>query len=154
MAGAMRPPQNRGVVMGQGGMVASAHPLVTAGGLQVLREGGNAADAAVAMAALNGVCLPSTNGIGGDMFCLYFDATSQTLTGFNGNGAAGAGAHVAELQRRGHRQMPARGPLTVTVPGAVDGFCSVRDTFGTMPLTRLFADAIRYAEEGLSLIHI
>src|SRR5262249_7795066 len=145
--GAMRQ-QNRGVVMARGGMVASAHPLVSAAGLRVLQEGGTAADAAVAMAALNAVVLPSTNGIGGDMFCLYYDAASRSTTGFNGNGAAGSGAHLAALHQRGHRHMPPRGPLTVTVPGAVDGFCTVRDRFGTMPLTRLFAPAIQYAEEG------
>ena len=144
----MQLPQHRGVVMARGGTVATAHPLASAAGLQILREGGNAADAALAAAAVTGVTISGTNGLGGDMFCLYYDARTRSLTGFNGSGAAGAGATVAELRRRGHRHIPARGPLTVTVPGAVHGYCELHERFGTMPLTRLFADAIRYAEQG------
>ncbi len=144
----VRMPQHRGVVMGRGGMVATAHPLASAAGLQILREGGSAADAVLAAAAVTGVTICGTNNLGGDMFCLYYEAASRTLTGFNGSGGAGAGATIDEMRRRGHRHMPARGPLTVTVPGAVHGYCELHERFGTMPLTRLFADAIRYAEQG------
>jgi gamma-glutamyltranspeptidase/glutathione hydrolase len=144
----MRLPQHRGVVMGRGGMVATAHPLASAAGLQVLREGGTAADAAIAAAAVTGVTVCGTNSLGGDMFCIYYDAATRSLTAFNGSGGAGAGATIDELRRRGHRHVPARGPLTVTVPGAVHGYCELHRRFGTMPLPRLLADAIRYAEEG------
>lgn len=144
----VRLPQHRGVVMGRNGMIATAHPLASAAGAQVLREGGTAADAAIAAATTLGVTLCGTNGIGGDMFCLYYDARSRTLTGLNGNGAAGAGATIDEMRRRGHAHMPANGPLTCTVPGAVHGYVELHQRFGTMPLTRLFADAIRHAEEG------
>lgn len=140
--------QHRGMVIGRGGVVATAHPLASAAGLRILREGGTAADAALAAAAVTGVTVCGTNGLGGDMFCLYYDAKTRRLTGFNGSGAAGSGATVAEMRRRGHQAMPARGPLTVPVPGAVDAYCTLHERFGTMPLTRLWADAIRYAEEG------
>lgn len=140
--------QHRGIVMGHGGMVASAHPLASSAGLQILREGGNAADAVLAAAGVTGVAVCGTNGLGGDMFCLYYDATTRRLTGFNGSGAAPAAATIAEMRRRGLSHMPARGPLTVTVPGAVDGYFALHDRFATMPMTRLWADAIRHAETG------
>lgn len=140
--------QHRGVVIGRGGMVASAHPLASAAGVQMLREGGNAADAALAAAAVTGVTLCGSNGLGGDMFCLYYDAATRTVTGFNGSGAAGAGATLAEFRRRGHQYVPMRGPLSVTVPGAVHAYTELHARFGTTPLTRLFADAIGYAEQG------
>jgi gamma-glutamyltranspeptidase/glutathione hydrolase len=134
--------------MARGGMVASAHPLATAAGLHILRAGGNAADAAIATAAVCGIALAGSNGIGGDMFCLYYDAGSRRITGFNGSGAAGAGATIEELRRRGHQHMPHRGPETVTVPGAVHGYFELHSRFGSLPWGRLFEDAIRYAEQG------
>jgi gamma-glutamyltranspeptidase/glutathione hydrolase len=143
-----RYPQHRGVVMARGGMIASAHPLVTATGLRALRAGGTAADAAIAAAAVCGVTLCGSNSIGGDMFCLYYDASTRRITGFNGNGAAGSGGTVAELRRRGLRVMPQRGPETVTVPGAVHGYWEVHSRFGVLPWAGLFEDAIRYAEQG------
>jgi gamma-glutamyltranspeptidase/glutathione hydrolase len=146
--GMVRLPQHRGVVMARRGMIATAHPLASAAGFQVLLEGGNAADAALAAAAVCGVTICGTNSIGGDMFCIYYDAASRTFTGFNGSGAAGAGATIAAMRRRGLTHMPVRGPLTITVPGAVHGYTELHARFGTMPLTRLFADAIRHAEEG------
>lgn len=141
-------PQHRGVVMARGGMIASAHPLVTATGLRILRAGGTAADAAIAAAAACGVTLCGSNGIGGDMFCLYYEASTRRITGFNGNGAAGSGATIEELRRRGRRHMPPRGPETVTVPGMVHGYWEVHARFGALPWASLFEDAIRYAEQG------
>ena len=141
-------PQYRGVVMARGGMVASSHPLASAAGLHILRSGGNAADAAVATAAACGVVLSGQCGLGGDMFCLYYDVATRTLTGFNGSGVAGSGATIDELRRRGHDYVPARGPLSVTVPGAVHGYYELHSRFGSLPWARLFDDAIRYAEQG------
>lgn len=146
--GQKRFPQHRGVVMARGGMIATAHPLASAAGLQILREGGNAADAAVAAAAVCGVTLSGSNGIGGDMFCLYYEARSRRLTGFNGNGAAGSRGQLEDLRRRGLRHMPQRGPLTCTVPGAVHGYATLHAQFGSLPWRRLFDDAIRHAEQG------
>jgi gamma-glutamyltranspeptidase / glutathione hydrolase len=148
MSGTWERGQHRGLAIAERGMVATAHPLASAAALQILREGGNAADAILAAAAVLGVTLGSTNSLGGDMFCLYYDASSRRVTGFNGNGPAGSGATLEAMRSRGLRHMPARGPLTVTVPGAVDGYCELHKRFGTMPLTRLFADAIHYAEDG------
>jgi gamma-glutamyltranspeptidase/glutathione hydrolase len=140
--------QQRGIPIAQRGMVATASPLASASGLQILREGGNAADAAVAAAATLGVTLGNTNSMGGDMFCLYYDAKTRSVTGFNGNGAAGSLATLEHLHSLGLKHMPERGPLTVTVPGAVDGYCELSRRFGSMPLNRLLADAIHYAGEG------
>jgi len=140
--------QQRGVPIARRGMVATAHPLASASGLDVLLEGGNAADAILASAAVLGVTLGSTNSLGGDMFCLYYDAKTRSVTGFNGNGAAGSKATIESLRARGLKHLPPRGPLTVTVPGAVDGYCELNRRFGTMPISRLFADAIHYAEDG------
>jgi gamma-glutamyltranspeptidase/glutathione hydrolase len=144
----VRLPQYRGVVMGRGGMVASANPLASAAGLQVLREGGAAADAVIAAALVTGVTICGTNGIGGDMFCLYYDAASRTVTGFNGSGAAGQRATIDEMRKRGVSILPFRGPLTCTVPGAVHGYAELHARFGTVPWSRLFDDAIRHAGEG------
>lgn len=140
--------QQRGVPVARRGMVATANPLASASGLQILREGGNAADAILASASVLGVTLGSTNSLGGDMFCLYYDAETRAITGFNGNGPAGSRATLEAMKARGLRYMPARGPLTVTVPGVVDAYCELNRRFGTMPVGRLFADAIHYAEQG------
>jgi gamma-glutamyltranspeptidase/glutathione hydrolase len=129
-------------------MVASANPLATAAGVQVLREGGTAADAVIAAALVTGVTICGTNGLGGDMFCLYYDAASRTMTGFNGSGAAGQRATIDEMQKRGVSILPFRGPLTCTVPGAVHGYAELHARFGVMPWSRLFDEAIRYAEQG------
>jgi gamma-glutamyltranspeptidase / glutathione hydrolase len=146
-----RQSQHRGLVIDRRGMVATAQPLASAAGMNVLREGGNAADAILAAAATLGVTLGSTNSLGGDMFCLYYDAKTRAVTGFNGNGAAGSGATLEAMRAQGLKYMPARGPLTVTVPGAVDGYCELHKRFGTMPLSRLFADAIEYADNGFPI---
>jgi gamma-glutamyltranspeptidase/glutathione hydrolase len=143
--------QHRGLVIARRGMVATAQPLASAAGLQILREGGNAADAILASAATLGVTLGSTNSLGGDMFCLYYDAKTRSVTGFNGNGSAGSGATLEAMRALGLQHLPARGPLTVTVPGAVDGYCELNKRFGTMPLTKVFADAIGYAENGFPI---
>jgi gamma-glutamyltranspeptidase / glutathione hydrolase len=146
-----RQSQHRGLVIARRGMVATAQPLASAAGMNILREGGNAADAILASAATLGVTLGSTNSLGGDMFCLYYDAKTRTVTGFNGNGAAGSGATLEAMRALGLKHMPARGPLTVTVPGAVDGYCELHKRFGTLPLSRLFADAIEYADNGFPI---
>lgn len=141
-------PQHRGLALARGGMIASAHPLVSSSGLQILRAGGNAADAAIAAAAVCGVTLSGMCGLGGDMFCLYYDAASRSVIGFNGNGAAGSGASVEAVRRQGHRFVPQRGPLAVTVPGAVHGYYELHRRFGSLPWSHLFDEAIRYADEG------
>ena len=140
--------QHRGLVLARGGMVASAHPLASATGLRVLREGGNAADAAIATAAVCAVTLAGRCGLGGDMFCLYYDAATRRVTGFNGSGAAPGGASIAAMKERDLEHMPETGALSVTVPGAVHGYSELHRRFGSRPWQSLFEDAIHYAEEG------
>ena len=114
----------------------------------MLQEGGNALDASVAMNAMLAVVYPHMCGVGGDLFLLYFEAASGQVFALNASGRAPAAATPAEFSRRGLRSIPARGPLSATVPGAVDGWQRAVDRFGSMPLSRLLAPAIETATDG------
>ncbi len=132
-------------------MVATSQPMATAVGLEILRKGGNAMDAAVAASATLCATEPQSTGIGGDCFLLYHDAASAKLYGLNGSGRAPAKATPDELRRRGHHTMPEYGILSVTVPGAVDAWQAALERFGTMSLDEILQPAIRYAEEGCAV---
>jgi gamma-glutamyltranspeptidase/glutathione hydrolase len=138
----------RSPVMGRGGMVASSQPLATAAGLEILAQGGNAADAAVATAAALNVTEPTSTGIGGDMFALYFEAASSQVTALNGSGRAPAGLSLARLRAEGLEEMHPAHPYTVTVPGACAGWCDLLERHGTRSLEQVLEPAIRLAEEG------
>ncbi|BDG61647.1 gamma-glutamyltransferase [Caldinitratiruptor microaerophilus] len=138
----------RSPVLAQGGMVASSHPLATLAGVEVLAAGGNAADAAVAAAAVTWVTLPMMCGPGGDAFILVYEARSGKLTGIGGSGIVGAMATREYFVERGYRTMPLDGAPAVSVPGAVDALEQLSRRFGTKGWDELFAAAIRYAEEG------
>jgi gamma-glutamyltranspeptidase / glutathione hydrolase len=135
--------------MGREGMVASPHYLATASGLNVLRQGGNAVDAAIAVNAVLAVVTPYQCGLGGDLFALVYQSNGGTITGINASGRAPAAANLATMQEmvRSDR-MPERGPLTITVPGCLDAWGKLHERFGTLPFHRLLADAIGYAERG------
>jgi gamma-glutamyltranspeptidase/glutathione hydrolase len=141
-------PSRRSPVMGRGGMVASSQPMATAAGLETLSKGGNAADAAVATAAALNVTEPTSTGIGGDMFALYFDGTTRQVTAINGSGRAPASLTLELLQKNGLSELPSYHPFTVTVPGACAGWCDLIERHGSLDLTTIFAPAIRLAEEG------
>ena len=138
----------RAVVRARNGMVASAHPLATGAGLDVLRRGGNAMDAAIAAALTTAVVLPAMCGLGADAFFIYYDAKSGTTTALNGSGIAPAAARLEYFRERGYEKMPFYGPLSVSVPGAVDAYFTAIERFGTMSPQDLFASAIRYADQG------
>ena len=144
----------RSMVLGCNGMVCTSQPLASFAGAQLLRAGATAVDAAVAAAAVLGVVEPFMTGIGGDCFMLIWRADEQRLYGFNGSGRAPRAATQAALVERGHRHMPMFGMLAVTVPGAVDAWCSALERFGSRPLTDVLAPAIGYAEEGFALSEI
>lgn len=144
----------RSPVLARNGMVATSQPLASAAGLRVLREGGNAVDAAVAAAAVLNVVEPMMCGIGGDLFALYYEAATGALHGLNATGRAGSRASADELRGRGLERMPGSGPLVVTVPGALDGWEELVSRFGTRPLGDLLAPAIAYAEEGFPVSEI
>lgn len=143
----------RAVAMGRNGMVATAHPLATAAGLDVLRRGGNAMDAAVAAALVTGVVIPAMGGLGGDAFFIHYSAESGEVTAVNGSGIAPHAASREFFLERGYQKMPFFGPLSVAVPGAVHAYCTGIERFGTMSRADLFAYAIHYAEAGFPMTH-
>lgn len=144
----------RSPVLARNGMIATSQPLASAAGLQVLRDGGNAVDAALAAAAVLNVVEPMMCGIGGDLFALYWEAETGTLHGLNATGRAGSKASAEAVRARGLDRMPGSGPLVVTVPGALDGWDELATRFGTRPLGELLAPAIAYAEEGFPVSEI
>lgn len=131
------------------GMVATAHYLATQAGLQILQQGGNAIDAAIAANAAMTVVYPSTCSAGGDIFMLIWAAKTQQLHALNGSGRAPGGLTPALLASKGLYHMPARGPLSINVPGAVDGWFEAMARFGTLPMHTILAPAIALAEDGV-----
>ena len=144
----------RSPVLATQGIVATSQPLAAAAGLRVLQEGGNAIDAAVATAAVLNVVEPMMCGIGGDLFALVYHAESEKLYGLNATGHAGSRSSAAKLREQGLTHMPGSGIISVTVPGALDGWEQLRSRFGTRPLAELLEPAIRYAEEGFPVSQI
>lgn len=138
----------RSMVAAARGMVAAENPLAAEAGLHILRQGGNAADAAIAAAAVMNVTAPASTGIGGDCFALYYDAKTKTITALNGSGRAPAALDAADLRAQGLRDIPERSADAVTVPGAAMGWGDLLAKHGTMTLKEVLADAIYYAETG------
>jgi gamma-glutamyltranspeptidase/glutathione hydrolase len=132
-------------------MVCSAHPRAALVGASVLDQGGNAFDAAIAVAAAEGVLLPMMCGLGGDAFVVLYDARQQELLGLNGSGVAAAGATRDYYVSRGHRLMPLEGVHSVGIPGAVAVYETIWKRWGTIPWAELWAPAIRLAEEGVAI---
>ena len=146
----------RSMVITKYGIVATSHTLASAAGAQVLARGGSAADAAIAANAVLGVTEPMMNGIGGDLFALYWDAKSGTLYGLNSSGWAPQGLTIAHIKARDATKMPYLGIDSVTVPGAVAGWDQLRRRFGRLPWKEIFQPAIFYARQGYpvpELIH-
>jgi gamma-glutamyltranspeptidase / glutathione hydrolase len=140
--------------MARRGMIATSQPLASAAGLDVLRHGGNAVDAAVTAAAVLAVVEPAMTGVGGDLFALVFDARARRLDGLNASGRTGRGARPEKLLADGHRCVPMRGALSVTVPGAVKGWAELLARHGTITLARALQPAIEYAREGFPVCEI
>src|SRR5438876_9756719 len=136
------------------GIVATSHVLASQAGAQVLARGGSAIDAAIAANAVLGVTEPMMNGIGGDLFLLYWDAKSGKLYGLNASGWAPRKLTIDFLSKQGITAMPHEGIHTVTVPGAVDGWSKAHQRFGRLPWKDLFAPAIYYAEHGYAVPEI
>jgi gamma-glutamyltranspeptidase / glutathione hydrolase len=142
------PVPGRSVVMTRYGMVATSQPLAAMAGVQVLRAGGHAADAALAASAVMALMEPTGTGLGGDLFALVHDASSGSLHGLDAAGWAPAAASAVRLRERGLAAIPSTGVLSVTVPGVVAGWAALAERFGRLPLPDVVAAAIRYAEEG------
>ena len=142
------PTTNRPEVRGVRGAVSAGHPLAAAAGYDVLRRGGNAMDAAIAMAGVLAVVRPHMNGVGGDAFALYYEASTGRVHAMNGSGRAGALATPALFAEQALDDVPGNGPLSVSVPGAVAAWVDALNRFGTLSRADLLAPAIGYARDG------
>lgn len=139
---------HRPTVYARQGMVATSQPLAAQAGLDILKQGGSAADAAVATAAVLNVVEPMSTGIGGDMFALIYEPTSGQLRALNGSGRSGAGMTLEKIKASGLESIPSHHGLAVSVPGAVDGWLTLLEQYGRLPLNNVLAPAIYYAEHG------
>src|SRR5256885_10169305 len=138
----------RSVVMTDRGIVATSHYLASQAGAQVLAQGGSAMDAAIAANAVLGVTEPMMNGIGGDLFLIYWDAKAGKLYGLNASGLAPRGLSIEFLKKQGITAMPQDGIHIVTVPGTVEGLSQAHKRFGKLPWKEIFGPAIYHAEHG------
>jgi gamma-glutamyltranspeptidase/glutathione hydrolase len=137
------------------GMVAASQPLAVAAGLEILKKGGNAADAAVAVAAALNVTEPTSTGLGGDAFALYYDAATRHVSAINGSGCAPRSLSLERLSREGFKDhLPPYHPYNVTVPGACAMWCDLTARLGRLPLATTLTPAIRLAEEGFPVAPI
>lgn len=144
----------RSEVLAQNGMVATSHPLATQIGLETLKKGGNAIDAAIAANAALGLMEPTGCGVGGDLFAIVWDAKTKKLYGLNASGRSPRDLTLQEFKKRGLDKIPSLGPLPVSVPGAVDGWFELHGKFGSMPMKELLTPAIEYAEKGFPLTQL
>jgi len=143
-----KPFASRSEVIGQNGMVATSHPLATQIGLDILKKGGTAIDAAIAANIALGLMEPTGNGIGGDLFAIVWDAESKKLHGLNASGPAPKDISIDYFRDNDLEKIPSYGPLPVTVPGAVDGWIKLHEKFGKLEFRTLFEPTIAYAKNG------
>ena len=144
----------RSEVLAKNGMVATSHPLATQIGLDILKSGGNAIDAAIAANAALGLMEPTGCGIGGDLFAIVWDSKSQKLYGLNASGRSPSALSLEYFKEKKMKKIPSHGPLPVSVPGAVDGWFELHSKFGSKPMAEILAPAISYAENGFPLTEL
>ncbi len=142
---------HRPMVMSETGMVVSGHHRASEAGARMLRDGGNAMDSAVAAAAALAVAVPHMNGLGGDAIALHFNAGSGVVTAINGSGRAPSAATIEKYRDLGHRDIPTRGPLSMSVPGVVQAWEDCLKRWGTKTLAQCLAPAIELAEIGVPI---
>ena len=145
---------SRSEVIGQNGMVATSHPLATQIGLDILKQGGTAIDAAIAANIALGLMEPTGNGIGGDLFAIVWDAKTKKLHGLNASGPAPKNLSIEYFIENGLNKIPPYGPLPVTVPGAVDGWVKLHEKFGKLEFKSLFEPTIEYAKKGFPVTEL
>lgn len=142
----------RSEVIAQNGMVATSQPLATQIGLEVLKKGGNAVDAAIAANAALGLMEPTGNGIGGDLYAIVWDAKSEKLYGLNASGRSPKGLTIEKLRKEvkalNRTTIPPYGMLPISVPGTVDGWFELHNKFGKMPMNEILAPTVDYANNG------
>ena len=143
---------SRSEVVAPHAMAATSQPLATQIALDMMKQGGNAIDAAIAANAALGLMEPTGNGIGGDLYAIVWSAKEQKLYGLNGSGRSPKGMTLAQMQaavkKLGRSDIPPYGMLPISVPGAVDGWFSLHGKFGQLPMAKILAPAIQYAEQG------
>ena len=145
---------SRSEVIATNGMAATSHPLATQTAISILKNGGNAIDAAIAANAVLGLVEPTGCGIGGDLFAIIWSADEKKLFGLNSSGPAPKNISINKLKQKGLEKIPPYGPLPVTVPGAVAGWVSIHKKFGLLEFNELFNDAINYAENGFPVTEL
>ena len=141
----------RSSVLAERGMCATSHPLAAQAALEILKNGGNAMDAAIAGALLLGICEPQMTGIGGDCFALFSPPNSNEIKSMNGSGIAPEFAHADKLRAEGLKSIPLHSPHAVTIPCAIDAFCKLSNDWGQLGLDRILQPAIHYAEHGVPI---
>jgi gamma-glutamyltranspeptidase/glutathione hydrolase len=144
----------RSEVLAQNGMVATSHPLATQIGIDILQQGGNAIDAAIAANAALGLMEPTGCGIGGDLFAIVWDADSKQLYGLNASGRSPKSLTLEYFEESNITKIPPRGPLPVSVPGTVDGWFELQEKFGSLDMSTLLAPAIAYAQQGFPVTEL
>ena len=144
----------RSEIIASNGMAATSQPLATQVAIDILKQDGNAIDAAIAANAMLGLVEPTGNGIGGDLFAIVWSAKDQKLYGLNASGRSPASLTLEHFKKIGLDKIPSHGPLPVSVPGAVDGWFELHKRFGALPMTTILEPAIRYAREGFPLTEI
>jgi gamma-glutamyltranspeptidase / glutathione hydrolase len=138
----------RSSVMAQHGIACTSHPLATQAAVDILRKGGSAIDAAIAANAVLGVTDPEMNGIGGDLFAIVYEAKTKKLYGLNASGRSPYGLTLETFKKLGLSSIPDDGPLSISVPGCVDGWFELHKKFGKLPMSQLLGYAIQYARDG------
>jgi len=138
----------RSEVIASNGMVATSHPLASQVGIDILKNGGNAIDAAIAANAAIGLMEPTGNGIGGDLFAIIWIEKEKKLYGLNASGRSPSNLDLDFFKKNNYSSIPAYGPLPVSVPGCVDGWFELNERFGSMKMSDILKPAIDYAENG------
>ena len=143
------PHQSRSVVIAKNGIVATSHPLAAQAGVDILKAGGNAIDAAIASNAMLGLVEPMSCGIGGDLFAIVWDSTTEKLYGLNASGRSPHTLSREVFAEKSLEEIPIHGPLSWSVPGCIDGWDMLRKRFGTQTFAQVLAPVIEYAEQGV-----
>ncbi len=144
----------RSEVIATNGMVATSQPLAAQIGIDILKKGGNAVDAAIAVNAALGLMEPTGSGIGGDLFAIVWDNKEKKLYGLNASGTAPIAISLDYFKKKGIKSIPLHGPLPWTVPGCVDGWFELHRRFGKLPMKTVLEPAINYAENGFPLSEV
>ncbi len=144
----------RSEVIAQNGMAATSQPLATQVALDILKKGGNAIDAAIAANAALGVMEPTGCGVGGDLFAIIWSADKGKLYGLNASGKSPRSLKLDYFRNNGFERIPSYGPLSVSVPGCVDGWFEMHDMFGRLPMRDILQPAINYARNGFPVSEV